>query len=242
MRSIFISFIFLSSINCFSQGTSVTFDITQASFLSPIVNLNVYSPMKSKNHVNYFSFGLGGQLATENKYFEFIGSLYSQENFPDNVALYNYNGIIGRIGYFLGKYKESGIHHKFNRLLYLGLGSNIKYVTAKEMRVYYQYNNRDIEAQRSYRIQNEKAIIISPFYNAGVQLFKNNKMLEWYSGFQVNMKFRNKSISYEQIRDHFSGIISVNQPYNERENNIMPTIVIGCRIGISNNNFSSSYY
>jgi hypothetical protein len=56
------------------------------------------------------------------------------------------------------------------------------------------------------------------------------------------MKFRNKSISYEQVRDHFSGIISVNQPYNEKENNIMPTIVIGCRIGISNNIFSSNYY
>lgn len=229
--------IFLTLLLCTSttaQNSSIELDITQSTICNPILIYNKFSTINERNRIRYWQIGIGASLKAWNQYSNFgFEDQYYYENYSDYISITSYNGIQFRFGYFIGKvFRYADSKHAFNRICYLGVGSNLKLVGNNNMHVDYEWNNHDLISEWKYRIQSEKSIIISPFFNSGIFLYKNQLNAEWYSGFQCVIKFRDKHISEDYRLNTSTNKIEDIGPYKEKEINILPTIVVGFRIGL----------
>ena len=170
-----------------AQNSSIELDITQSTIFNPILIYNKYSSINYHDKIKFWQIGIGGSLKGLNQFSNFgFEDYYHFEHYSDNIGLASYNGIQFRFGYFIGKeFRYTDSKHVFSRICYIGVGSNLKLVSNNNMHVNYEWNYHDPIAKREYRIQSEKSIIISPFFNSGIILYKNRLMLNGTVVFNV---------------------------------------------------------
>lgn len=225
-------FIFISAYGI-AQKTSLLLDVTQTSLFSPVLVYNIYSPLTDREHISFLQFGIGGQVGF---YKEFISlghfDLYNEQPYLDRITAWSNNGGMLRIGAFTGKlFNKDWSKINLAKIMYIGAGTNLKYVTNRDIKAKYEFAGDNRDANLSYRYQGEKTIIIAPFFNAGVQLFRNKVMAEWYAGIQSIIKIRNITISKEYIITNKPYSVTEKGPYHEKETCILPAFTLGFRLG-----------
>lgn len=219
--------------NLKAQKKSLLLDLTQTSLMSPLVVYNMYTPFTYNNHIAFLQLGMGVQYGFRKEYYNlgpFI--INNAESYDDRRAVFAYSGATLRIGAFTGKFiANDKSAMKTKKILYAGMGGQLKYLFANNMKADYGYSGDNEDANRSYRYQDDKIIMIAPFFQAGVQFFKKKVMAEWYAGLQANIKFRFKEISKEYaIINHPYSVIE-SGPYAENEIKVTPTLLLGFRFG-----------
>ncbi len=215
------------------QKHALLLDVTQTSLLSPMLVYNIYSPLQFEQHTVFMQIGVGGQMAVSKHFLHYSNRSdpYYENTYEDNKSFGSYSGATLRLGFYTGKMKSRFASKLVNtRLMYAGVGAQIKYVTNSNMRVSYQKESLK-DGNKSYRFQGENTFIAAPFFNAGIQMCRNKVVAEWYAGFQTVFKFRNKTISKEFVVVNDPYTVSEKGPYTEQEVNTMPALVLGFRLG-----------
>jgi len=137
----------------------------------------------------------------------------------DRISIGVYQGPAARFGYNI----YSCRHNKKNWKNYCSPAVCMKYLWYGQEQV-----NTGKRMSPAYRIQTENCIAAVPQFVIGSKHTHKNFCADFYAGLQFPVKFRNRTIDFEQ---NSQGIENTRVPYNSDIVTFMPAPVIGIKLG-----------
>ncbi len=150
------------------------------------------------------------------KYNDQFNILFNQ---GDDISLGVYQGPVAKIGYsFYTKWRNRKWKNYYSPTL------GLKYLWYDSMRV----NTDQNWMNPAFRIQSEKCIALIPQFYWGQKRYSNHICFDYYFGFQLPVKFRDKEI-YRGM-DNYNVSIT-DKPFEQWQITAVPNIVFGIKIG-----------
>jgi len=113
--------------------------------------------------------------------------------------------------------------NKWNNYFSYGLG--LKYLWYDSVQVNTSKNNA---TELAYRIQAEKCYAGVPQFAIGAKRIKGDFCADFYIGLQVPVKYRYKTIYYEQDNNTY---VNPDVPYNKTQVMVEPGLLVGIKLG-----------
>lgn len=188
-------------------NTDLVYDVTS------IPKVGVEKFFTSHNRLKSFQLDLAYQV----HYSDQFGIVTSH---GDRISVGVYQGPVLRTGYVL--YKKT--QKKKDWYKYYSPAISFKYLWYGTEQV----NTGRRKQDPAFRMQSENCIAVVPQFIIGGKRTYKNFCADFYAGIQVHLKFRDKTITYEQ---NSQGFPRPDCPYNINVVNFAPAPVFGIKLG-----------